>query len=135
MPKEDLHVVRSYVEGRQADWPLYRLGPAGIYTTTGDLFRFDRAYFNHQYFTPKEVDRILTPVVVDGKAQYYGLGWGVLDMNGERHLGHSGGTFGIRTLYEHQLNRNNTLIIFTNMGDQIPIMEIRDRLDRVLMDQ
>lgn len=135
LPKEDLHVVKSYVEGRQADWPLYRLGPAGIYTTTRDLYRFDQLYFKYQYFTPGEVERILAPVQVNGKAQYYGLGWGVLDMDGERHLGHSGGTFGIRTLYEHQLKRNNTLIIFSNVGDQSPIMEIRDRLNLLLIDE
>lgn len=132
LPKGDLHVARSYVNGKQADWPLYRLGPAGIYTTPEDLFRFDQAFFSHRYFNPGEVKKILTPVEVDGKAQYYGLGWGVLDMRGERYLGHTGGTFGFRTLYEHQLKGNNTLILFSNVGDLTPTMEIRNKLNQVL---
>lgn len=132
MSKTDLHVAKSYVGGEQADWPLYRLGPAGIYATVGDLYRFDLAYFNHSYFTSSEMKEILAPVQVNGNPQHYGLGWGILDMNGERYLGHSGGTFGFRTLYEHQLHKNNTLILFTNMGDQAPLMEIRNKLDQLL---
>jgi CubicO group peptidase (beta-lactamase class C family) len=132
MPITDLHVAKSYVKGQQADWPLYRVGPAGIYSTPGDLFAFDQAYFNHVYFDGKEMKRILTPVRVEDKAQHYGLGWGILDMEGERYLGHTGGTFGFRTLYEHQFGKNNTLIIFTNVGDLTPLMEIRNQLDQVL---
>lgn len=126
------HVVRSYVQGKQADWPLYIVGPSGVYTTTSDLFLWDRAFFSYDMFDKSEVEHILKPVVVNGVEQNYGLGWGVLNMGGESYAGHMGGMFGFRTLYEHQVNQNRTLIIFTNIGDHTPLMEIRIKLSQVM---
>jgi len=126
------HVVRSYIQGKQADWPLYIVGPSGVYTTTHDLFLWDRAFFNYELFDESELKQILSPVQVNGKDQNYGLGWGVLNMGGESYAGHMGGMFGFRTLYEHQVNQNKTLIIFTNIGDQTPLMEIRNKLSQIM---
>ena len=129
---DPMHIVRSYVQGKQADWPLYVVGPSGIYTTTHDLFLWDRAFFNYELFDKSEVKNILKPVLVNGAEQNYGLGWGVLKMGGESYAGHMGGMFGFRSLYEHQVNQNRTLIIFTNNGDHTPLMEIRNKLAQVM---
>lgn len=127
------HVVKSYVNGSQADWPLYIVGPSGIYTTINDLFLWDRAFFRNEIFNKKEVKKILTPVQINGKDQNYGrLGWGVLNINGESYAGHMGGMFGFRTLYEHQVNQDATLIIFSNIGDLTPMMEIRNKLTELI---
>lgn len=127
------HVVKSYVNGSQADWPLYIVGPSGIYTTTNDLFLWDRAFFGSEIFNKSEVKKILTPVQINGEDQNYGrLGWGILNMNGESYAGHMGGMFGFRTLYEHQMNQDATLIMFTSIGDLTPIMEIRNILAELM---
>jgi len=127
------HVIKSYVNGSQADWPLYITGPSGIYTTTNDLFLWDQAFFGNEFFNKSKVKEILAPVQIKGKDQFYGrLGWGILNINGESYAGHMGGMFGFRTLYEHRIDQNATLIIFTSIGDLTPIMEIRNKLTELM---
>ena len=82
--------VKTYNHGKQADWPLYRVGPGGIYSTTEDLFLWDQAFFTYKFFDQSTVNRILTPVQVEGKDQHYGLGWGILHLEGKCYAGHPG---------------------------------------------
>jgi CubicO group peptidase (beta-lactamase class C family) len=128
-------LVKSYVHGKQADWPLYRVGPGGIYSTVEDLFLWDQAFFSYKIFDQSTVHRILSPVQVAGKDQPYGLGWGILHLEGKSYAGHTGGMFGFRTLYEHQIQENNTLILLTNIGDLTPLMEIRNKLAEAMRRQ
>jgi hypothetical protein len=89
-------------------------------------------FFGYEFFDQATMERILTPVEVVGKMKPYGLGWGICPTGGEILAGHTGGMFGFRTLYEHQLNRNITIIMLTNTGDDTPLMEIRTRLNQLL---
>lgn len=123
-------VVKSYVKGQQADWPLYTFGAGGIYATAEDLWAWDKAFFTYQVFPKKQVDEILTPYDA-GNRQNYGLGWGVIRMNGETFVGHTGGMFGFRTLYEHQLHTNVTIVILSNTGET-PTLEIRNGVDQIM---
>jgi len=132
--RERLGLVHSYVNGKRADWPLYTYGPGGVCATAKDLLRWDRAVFSQRIFTQEQLERILRPVQVRGEDQHYGLGWGVLDAGGERIVGHTGGMFGFRILYEHQIQSGVTLIIMGNIGDDMPLMEIRSELLRVLIE-
>lgn len=127
------NIALSYIRGNQADWPLYTYGSGGIYSTTYDFFLWDKAFFNYNVFDSLTVNRILTPVKVKNKRKNYGFGWGILKTNIDTSVGHTGGMFGFRTIYEHQINKNITIIIFTNIGDSTPIMEIRNQIDKIII--
>ncbi len=119
-------LVHSYNTGIQADWPLYTYGPGGICSTTGDLWRWDQAFFGGKVFDWQTIDRILDPGTLNSGARTtYGLGWGVIRLGGILSVGHTGGMFGFRTLYEHLPGQGICLVILTSMGDSCPLMELR----------
>lgn len=122
-------IVCSYINNNQADWPLYTYGAGGVYSTTYDLYLWDKAFFSYSIFDSITTKKILTPVTVENKEKNYGLGWGILKTNKEIFVGHTGGMFGFRTIYEHCLNKNVSIIILTNIGDSSPTMEIRNKID------
>lgn len=62
------------------------------------------------------------------------MGWGVYKLPGETLLGHSGGMFGFRSLYEHQKQSGLCMIILGNMGDEMPLMEIQTRIIKLLLE-
>jgi len=125
-------LVKSYVNGQQADWPLHTYGPGGVYSTTGDLWRWDQAFFQGKIVKPATLDKMLRAISVEGKEKNYGLGWGILKRDGEISVGHTGGMFGFRTLYEHQLHSGKVIILLANMGDPSALMQIRNSVDALL---
>ncbi len=123
------HVVKSYVNGQQADWPLFTYGPGGIYCTAQDIYRWDRSFFSGEVLDQDKMHLVLERVKNDnGAYNNYGLGWGVFVSGGMTSVGHTGGMFGFRTLYERILEKDITIIILTNIGDATPLMEIRTRI-------
>ena len=119
-------VVKSYVNGQQADWPQFTYGPGGIYSTAQDLHRWDRAFFSGEVLDHDKMHLVLERVKNDkGAYNNYGLGWGVFVSGGMTSVGHTGGMFGFRTLYERIPEKGCTIIILTNIGDATPLMEIR----------
>jgi CubicO group peptidase (beta-lactamase class C family) len=127
-----VELVKSYVRGQQADWPLHTYGPGGVYSTTGDLWRWDQAFFQGKIVKPATMDKMLRAIRVEDKEKNYGLGWGILKRDGEISVGHTGGMFGFRTLYEHQLQSKVVIIILANMGDPSALMQIRNSVDNLL---
>lgn len=122
-------VVKSYVNGQQADWPLYTYGSGGVYCSTLDLYKWDKAFFSGDVLGQAKMSLVLDRVESsDGGVNNYGLGWGVFVSGGMTSVGHTGGMFGFRTLYERILEKDITIIILTNIGDSTPLMEIRTRI-------
>lgn len=127
--KEISSLVKSYNYGVQADWPLYTYGSSGIYSTTGDMAIWDKSFFNNRITDKQTMDNMLRPVILsNGKKTNYGLGWGVINLGNTTIAGHTGGMFGFRTMYEREIEKNLTLIIFSNTGDSSPLMEIRGKI-------
>lgn len=124
-------IVNSYVNEKQADWPLFTYGPGGIYSTSGDLYKWDRAFFGYKIFDKETVEKILSPIVIGKKQQNYGYGWGTVTIYDKTYVGHTGGMFGFRNLYEKQLENKITIIILSNMGDSTPLIEIRNQIQNV----
>jgi CubicO group peptidase (beta-lactamase class C family) len=122
-------VVKSYVNGQQADWPLYTYGPGGVYCSALDLYKWDKAFFSGDVLGQDKMSMVLDRVENSGGGvNNYGLGWGVFASGGMTSVGHTGGMFGFRTLYERILEKDITIIILTNIGDATPLMEIRTRI-------
>jgi len=94
---------RGPVEGRYHVYP--ELAAAGLWTTAGDLARFA---IEHQLslksgsnliLSAEMEEKMMTPYLSD----YYGLGWGVRDLDGEIYFMHTGGNYGFNcTLIAHK---------------------------------
>jgi CubicO group peptidase (beta-lactamase class C family) len=122
-------VVKSYVNGQQADWPLYTYGPGGVYCSALDLYKWDKSFFSGDVLGQDKMSLVLDRVENSGGGvNNYGLGWGVFASGGLTSVGHTGGMFGFRTLYERILEKDITIIVLTNIGDATPLMEIRTRI-------
>ena len=127
-------IVKSYhASGKIDDRQNYFYGSGGIFTTAEDLLKWDRAFFGAQLISRELLSEVLEPQRLnDGTTTSYGLGWGVVRLNGQTIAGHTGGNYGFRIIYEHNLSSGITLIMLTNIGDKCPLMEIRAKILEVL---
>jgi len=104
-------------------------GSANIVTTTGDLMKFDMAFFGYTLLKPSTASEALTParlnngqvayetmdtILGDGKMTT-GLGWEIFDQpDFGISVGHGGFMFGLATFYFHRLDGKQVLIGFDN---------------------
>ncbi len=72
-------------------WHLRANG--GVLSTTGDMYRWYKALINNTVLPKTATDKIFTPHIAEGpEAQsFYGYGWVVQDMDGQRVIWHNGG--------------------------------------------
>jgi len=101
------------------------LGDGGVYSSLGDLAKWDRALRNHQLLSPAEMQPALTPVKVadgkprepDGKSAEYGFGWFLNPYKGHARMWHYGETIGFRTAIERFPDDKLTIIVLSNRAD------------------
>jgi CubicO group peptidase (beta-lactamase class C family) len=93
-------------------------GDKGIYTTTGDLFLFEEAYFSGKLIAQSYVDTALTPYSSERKLGNYGYGWRMKNFlaenKTEKIVYHNGWWHGYRTALQRRLKDNVTIIILSN---------------------
>jgi CubicO group peptidase (beta-lactamase class C family) len=96
-------------------------GDKGIYTTTGDLFLFEEAYFTGKLIPQNYIDTALIPYSSERKLGNYGYGWRMKnfdaknkDNNKEKIVYHNGWWHGYRTALQRRLKDNVTVIILSN---------------------
>jgi len=70
----------------------YTSGAGGLYATTGDLYKWDRALYGERLISESSKKRMFTPY----KAKY-GYGWFITEMDGHRLIEHRGGLNGFLT--------------------------------------
>lgn len=119
-------IVTSYLSsGEIADRNNFYYGPGEQFTTASDLVKWDKAYFSGGVISKEIMKKVLSVnKLLDGTETAYGLGWGVLNMGGDKLVGHTGGNYGFRTIYMHNLNKDYSIILLSNIGDKCPAMEI-----------
>src|SRR5260370_33391834 len=77
----------------------YKIPGGGYVTTAEDLVRFAQALMDGKIVKPDTLVKMWTPAQITGggKASNYGLGFGVLMLDGGRYAAHSGGQQGTST--------------------------------------
>lgn len=91
----------------------------GLYSTTGDLFLWDRALYTDQLLPQTELECIFTRYVrdtPDAPGFGYGYGWLVGQVLGSPLLGGAGGGPAFSTLYVRYPQDRLALIVLTNQG-------------------
>ena len=103
------------------DWNMSWAGGAGnLYSTVGDLHKWNAALFSGKLLTEASLKAAFTPVVLkDGsKAQNmmdgYGYGWAVGKFRGAAEVAHGGGLHGFITHLSRFTDKNVTVTVLTN---------------------
>jgi CubicO group peptidase (beta-lactamase class C family) len=98
------HRARGYqkVDGKVKNAGLmdssYKIPGGGFVSTAEDLVQFARALMDGKIVKPATLAAMWTPAKVTGpKPSNYGLGFGILTINGEKYVAHSGGQQGTST--------------------------------------
>lgn len=89
---------------------------AGMYSTVGDLFRFDQALYNDQLLNQGNQELMYVPYFgADGSGGVYGLGWQLNEFEGHRKVGHTGGINGFHVYMGRYLDDQVTIILLSNI--------------------
>jgi CubicO group peptidase (beta-lactamase class C family) len=125
-------VARGYDRaGQSDDFEGMATGESGVYSTVGDLLRFDQALYTDALVTQRALTAAFTPAGVRRGTTTYGLGWNITtDETGVR-VWHQGNTAGFRALLERRLRDRITTIMLANGGDTNR-MAISDRIQRIM---
>jgi hypothetical protein len=106
---------------------MSRAGAAGaLYSTVGDLYRWDEAIFGGKVLKDASREAAFTPVVVaeDDKTQPkeagYGYGWSIQTMRGAREIAHGGGLQGFLSYLMRLPKEHFTVAVLTNSAPPLP---------------
>lgn len=119
--------------GDQDDYNLLTYGPGGIFSTTGDLFKWDKALYTESLVKRGTLAEAFTPYrLADGSFTDYGFGWAIREDDTGKTIRHAGAQAGYFTWIERQLSEHNTIILLTNNGLGTPISAIANAVEDIL---
>jgi CubicO group peptidase (beta-lactamase class C family) len=111
-------------------------GDGAVYSTTSDLFKWDRALYTEKLGSKETMELAFTPVTLnDGSTFGYGYGWGIeKTMTDKKRVRHGGGWVGFVTFIARDIEENNTIILLTNHSSR-HLGAIRKAVDNILHDK
>jgi hypothetical protein len=102
-------------------WDMSRAGGAGaLYSTVGDLYRWNEAIFNAEILKRRTLEAAFTPVKLNDGSKAnamgagYGYGWMSFEVRGLEQIGHSGGFDGFNAYLARYPEQNFTVAVLTN---------------------
>jgi len=125
-------VARGYEKSGVADdFEGMETGDGGVYSTVGDLLRFDQALYGESLVTQHTLAEAFTRASVREGTTKYGFGWNIEPEPTGTRVWHQGNTAGFRAFMERRLADRITVIMLTNGGDTNR-MAINDSIQRIL---
>jgi len=108
-------------------------GDGAIYSTTGDLFKWDRALYTESLLSKETLEKAFTKVILNNnKTSNYGYGWGIdTSLTGKKAVNHGGGWIAARTWLWREIEEDNTIILLTNNSCPY-IYDIRKGMKQIL---
>jgi len=114
----------SYDNGKfqkAINWDMSQAGGAGwLYSTVGDLYRWNEGIFNGKVLSKASLDSAFTPVKLnDGSVPKdigggYGYGWVISDVRGLKEIQHGGGLNGFNSQLLRFPDLNVTIVVLQN---------------------
>ena len=90
-------------------------GDGEVYSTAGDLLKWDQALYREKLLPAAAVEEMFTPGrLSSGKETGYGYGWGIAKRAGKKVVNHGGGWVGFRTWIDRELESRQLLVVLTN---------------------
>ena len=99
----------------------YKIPGGGWLSSAEDMAHFEVAVLDDKLIKRTTRDLMWTPLKpTDGSQDNYGLGWGTVDKDGVRGVGHSGGQQGTSTYFIVAPEHRAGVVVLTNMDDLDP---------------
>ena len=98
------------------NWDMTWAGGAGaLYSTTGDLQRWNEGIFGGKVLKKKSLRAAFTPVkLADGTTNNYGYGWRISEKRGLRVIRHGGGLQGFQCSLVRAPDQKVTVVVLCN---------------------
>lgn len=103
--KDSLGRFKTY-----AYWMVPYIASAGIQTTAGDLFKFDRALAEGKLLKPETLNQMAEPFL----EKNWGIVWRLDDIDGQKIAYHGGETTGVSAMFRRYLKDGTTLVVLSN---------------------
>jgi CubicO group peptidase (beta-lactamase class C family) len=100
-----------------------------IYTTVGDLYKWDRALYANKIISAVSLQKAFTPFKSN-----YGYGWVIDSTYGKKVVMHEGGIFGFVAFIGRVLSDETCIILFDNKGSE-GLPKIAENINAILNDQ
>lgn len=113
---------------RQMIWSKAIYGPSKIWSTTSDLFKWDRALHGNKLIPQKEIQQIFQSFhTSNNELNQYSFGWYIEHFPALGNiLSHGGSLPGYKTFLDMHVDSNKSIIILQNHEDAfIPLQQIR----------
>ncbi len=111
-----------------SSWPT---GAGALYSTLGDLYRWDRALYGNGVLAEASTEAMHTPWVDTGQGAAYGYGWDIGTTMGHSSIAHGGGIFGFAS-YMVRFPQDDAVIIVLSNGIQMPPRVVAEELTKLL---
>jgi serine beta-lactamase-like protein LACTB, mitochondrial len=113
----------------------YKIPGGGYVTTAEDLVRFGEALMDGKVVKPETLVQMWTPATITGggKGSNYGLGFGVLMLDGGKYVAHSGGQQGTSTSMVIIPGSRFVVAALANMDETDPFEVVRGILEEFHM--
>jgi serine beta-lactamase-like protein LACTB, mitochondrial len=99
----------------------YKIPGGGWLSSAEDMANFEVAILHDKLINRTTRDLMWTPLKPsDGSKDNYGLGWGTVDKDGVRGVGHSGGQQGTSTYFIIAPEQRAGVVVLTNMDNLDP---------------
>ncbi len=87
----------------------------GLYSTTGDLLRWEQGLFGGRLLSAASLQKMTTPFKND-----YAFGVGVSQQNGRKRISHNGGIEGFNTFLAYYPDDHVTVVVLANLNGSAP---------------
>ena len=93
----------------------------GLYSTVGDLYKWDQALYTDQLVSQETLNTIFTATVsIPGNGEQYGYGWIISEQSDHRVIEHSGGVNGFVADLARYPDDQVTIIVLSNTDWEKP---------------
>jgi CubicO group peptidase (beta-lactamase class C family) len=119
-------------QGLQNAAPIFMpvlTGGGNLYSTVGDLWRFDRALTSGEFISEESYKQMYTTV-----RQGYGYGWRVANWSGYRGIMHGGGVSGFNAFLLRFPEQQVCVVVLSNVNPT-PMRDISNRLASIVLDE
>ncbi len=100
-----------------------------LYSTTEDLYKWDRALYQNTLVKKSSLSKIFTPYMGN-----YGYGWFIDDFYSHKRIWHHGYIDGFCAITTRFIDNNSCIIILSNLIDT-PILQINNDISAILFDK
>jgi len=126
------------------DFNILTYGAGSIYTTVGDLFKYDQGLYSEILVSSQTLEEAFTPGLLDNGTPSrissdstlgYGFGWLLRKNKSKNIVWHDGGFNGFSSIFYRELNNRNVIILLSNKGTNLPLYPIHEAILNILDDE